>query len=136
MGFSAGAHLSLNVATHYNKSIRSDFIDSVRCKPNFMVLAYGYYNNLIKLINKESPPAFLVHASNDERAPVSQSIDLFSALHNAGVPAEMHIYEKGGHGFALLEDRGPVINWAQCCIDWMKVRGFVSEQESAIAQKF
>jgi acetyl esterase/lipase len=126
MGFSAGAHLSLNVATHNNKSIRSDFIDSVSCKPNFMVLVYGSYNNLIKLINKESPPAFLVHATNDDRAPVSQSIDLFSALRSADVPAEMHIYEKGGHGFALLEDRGPVISWARCCIDWMKARGIVS----------
>jgi dipeptidyl aminopeptidase/acylaminoacyl peptidase len=80
----------------------------------------------MKLIDKDTPPAFLAHASNDERAPVSQSIDLFSALRNASVPAEMHIYEKGGHGFALLGDRGPVISWAQCCIDWMKLRGFVS----------
>jgi|GEM_PF-5439016 hypothetical protein len=38
----------------------------------------------------------------------------------------MHIYEKGGHGFALLEDRGPVISWAQRCIDWMKLRGIIS----------
>jgi acetyl esterase/lipase len=126
MGFSAGAHLSLNVATHYKKTIRHDDIDTVDGKPNFMVLVYGAYKDLIKQVNKETPPAFLAHATNDDRAPVSQSIDLFSALRNAGVPAEMHIYEKGGHGFALLEDRGPVISWAQCCIDWMKVRGFVS----------
>jgi len=126
MGFSAGAHLCANVATHLKKSIKSDFIDSVSCKPNFMVLVYGVYNSLIKLVDKETSPAFLVHASDDERVPVSQSIDFFSALRKAGVPSEMHIYEKGGHGFALLEDRGPVISWAQRCIDWMKIRGIVS----------
>jgi len=126
MGFSAGAHLCANVATHFNKSIRSDFIDSVSCKPNFMVLVYGIYDSLIKLVDKETPPAFLAHASDDEKVPVSQSIDLFSALRKAGVPSEMHIYEKGGHGFALLEDRGPVISWAQRCIDWMKIRGILA----------
>jgi acetyl esterase/lipase len=126
MGFSAGAHLSLNVATHLNRSIRTDLIDSVSCKPNFMVLAYGAFTGLLKLVDKEAPPAFLVHASNDEKAPVSQSIYLFSALHDVDVPVEMHIYEKGGHGFALLEDRGPVIGWAQQCIDWMRMRGIVS----------
>jgi acetyl esterase/lipase len=101
MGFSAGANLSLNVATHYIQSIRKDFIDSVSCKPNFMVLVYGSYSRLIKMVDKETPSAFLVHASNDEKVPVSQSIDLFLALRHAGVPTEMHIYEEGGHGFAL-----------------------------------
>jgi hypothetical protein len=43
-----------------------------------------------------------------------------------GVPAEMYIFEAGGHGFALLENRGPVISWTQRCIDWMKLRGIVS----------
>ena len=126
MGFSAGAHLSANAATHGMKSTRTDRIDSVSCKPNFMVLAYGSFNGLIQAVDSETPPAFLVHASNDERAPVSQSIDFYSALRHAGVPAEMHIYETGGHGFALLEDRGPVASWARQCIDWMKMRGIVS----------
>jgi acetyl esterase/lipase len=126
MGFSAGAHLSLNAATHLNRSIRDDLIDSVSCKPNFMVLAYGTFTGLMKLVDKETPPAFLVHASNDKRAPVSQSVNLFSALHDVDVPVEMHIYEQGGHGFALLEDRGPVVGWAQQCIDWMRMRGIVS----------
>jgi dipeptidyl aminopeptidase/acylaminoacyl peptidase len=61
-------------------------------------------------VGSETPPASLIHASNDERAPVSQSIDLFSALRHAGVPTEIHIYETGGYGFALLEDRGPVVS--------------------------
>jgi acetyl esterase/lipase len=126
MGFSAGAHLSLNVATHFNKSMGNDFIDSVSCKPNYMVLVYGVYNNLVKLVDKETPPAFLAHASDDDRVQVSQSIDLFTALRKESVPAEMHIYEKGGHGFALLKDRGSVISWSQRCIDWMKERGVLA----------
>ena len=115
MGFSAGAHLSVNVATHQMKSVLNDWVDSVSCQPNFMVLVYGTYDAFINRINNDTPPA-----------SVSQSINLYTSLRAHGVPAEMHIYEKGGHGFALLEDRGPVISWAQRCIDWMKLRGIIS----------
>jgi acetyl esterase/lipase len=126
MGFSAGAHLSVHVATHQMKSVLNDWVDSISCRPNFMVLVYGTYDAFINRINNDTPPAFIVHAGDDDRVSVSQSINLYTSLRAHGVPAEMHIYEKGGHGFALLEDRGPVISWAQRCIDWMKLRGIIS----------
>jgi acetyl esterase/lipase len=126
MGFSAGAHLSLNLAIHSEKRMRVDPLESESCKPNFLVLVYGSYQTLINQVDKNTPPAFLVQACDDDRAPVLQCIELFSALRTNSVPVEMHLYETGGHGFALLENRGPVMSWAQLCIDWMKIRGIIS----------
>ena len=127
MGFSAGGHLALNVATHAHSSLLCEPLDSVGCKPNFMVLVYGVFNQLATLVDKGTPPAFLAHASDDDKAPVSQSVDLYTTLRNTGVPAEMHIYERGGHGFALLEGRGAVTGWAKSCIEWMKERGILAD---------
>jgi acetyl esterase/lipase len=126
MGFSAGGHLAANLAAHYRKDSFMDAVDSVSSKPDFMVLVYGKVGPFVDGVGKETPPAFLVHADDDTRIPVSESIRYYQALHDNGVPAELHVYEKGGHGFALLKDRGAVLSWAQLCIDWMKTRGMVS----------
>ncbi len=126
IGFSTGANLAMNLATHAQKASVRDRIDSVNCKPNFLILAYGRYREFINMVNKDIPPTFLVHAADDEKVPVSNSVAMFSALHNVKVPVELHLYEKGGHGFALSEDRGPVFSWAQRCMDWLKGRSVLS----------
>jgi len=128
LGFSVGANLAMNLATHTRKASVKDRIDSTNCKPNFLILAYGKYREFINMVNKDIPPTFLVHAADDEKVPVSNSVAMFSALHNVKVPAELHLYEKGGHGFALSEDRGPVFSWAQRCIEWLKERSVLSSQ--------
>lgn len=134
IGFSAGGHLAANLIAHDSKNSTMDSVDSVSCKPNFAVLIYAYLGDvpefpipLYESVTKDFPPAFLAHASNDERVPVQQSIDYYTALHKAGVPCELHIFENGGHGFALEDDRGPVKNWGELCIEWMKANGILTK---------
>jgi acetyl esterase/lipase len=127
IGFSAGGHLAANLSTHYEKDKFFDHIDSVNCKPDFMISVYGAVGPVVNDVNKNTPPAFLVHAGDDPKVPVTQSIEYYLALHNNGIPAELHIYEKGGHGFALRDVDKPVISWAVRCIDWMKVQGILTQ---------
>ena len=135
IGFSAGAHLAGNLITHTQKTQLIDAIDSTSCKPDFWIGVYGGYgsnrsaNNesILALVNSETPPAFLVHAGNDNKVPVQCSIDMYMALKENNVPAELHIYEAGKHGFALERNRGDAVtstvnSWSQRCIDWLKLR--------------
>lgn len=122
IGFSAGGHLAANLATHNSKNIAIDKIDSINCKPDFLILVYGAVARFISSISKETPPTFLVHTNDDEKVSVNESIDFYRGLIKNNVPAELHVYEKGKHGFALLKDRGYVSSWAERCIEWMKGR--------------
>ena len=126
IGFSAGEHLAANLSTHYEKEIMNDNIDSVSCKPEFMIQVYGAVGSFINDVNEDTPPTFLAHAWDDSKVPVMQSVDFYSALKKNNVPAELHVYEQGGHGFALREVGKPVNNWAKSCIDWLGVRGILN----------
>jgi acetyl esterase/lipase len=128
IGFSAGGHLAANLSTHYEKVLVKDDIDSISCKPDFMILVYGYLNPFLKDVNSNTPPTFLAHATDDPTVPVSESIDFYTALNKNNVPAEIHVYEKGGHGFALREIDKPVNNWAKSCIDWLTSRRIILQK--------
>ena len=125
IGFSAGGHLAANLISHPVKEKLNDAVDSTSCKPNFAVLVYGWLQDQYEFITKNNPPTFLAHASDDLTVPVEQSIDYYLMLQKNGVPVEMHIYEKGKHGFGLGEDVGYDINWPKSCIDWMRLNGFI-----------
>jgi len=149
LGFSAGGHLASSAGAHFDHRYNDaeDAIDRTSCRPDFMVLIYpvisfskwcahtGSRTNLLgkdpdeelaqSLSNEErvtpqTPPTFLVHANDDEGVPPENSIYFYLALRKAAVPAEMHIYEKGGHGFGLGKKDSPVASWPQCCADWMR----------------
>ena len=127
MGFSAGGHLASSAGTHYDKSYILN-PNKISLRPDFMILIYpvisftdnignlGSRENLIgkspredKIrefsneyqVNSETPPAFLVHAGNDDVVKVKNSIAFYEAEQNFGIPAELHIYPKGGHGFGM-----------------------------------
>ena len=127
IGFSAGGHLAANLSTHFEKERIVDYIDSVSCRPDFMISIYGAVGPFINDISKNTPPAFLVHAGDDPKVPVNQSIYYYLALHDKGIPAELHVYEKGGHGFALRDVDKPVFSWAKRCLDWMKVQEILTQ---------
>jgi acetyl esterase/lipase len=149
MGFSAGGHLASTLGTHFDKGNANDAdsIEQFSSRPDFMVLMYpvismskaimhsGSRNNLIgekptdelaKLysnelqVTKETPPTFLVHATDDKTVPVENSLLFYQALKDNGVPAEMHIYPKGGHGFGLALGTGYLETWTDRCLDWLK----------------
>jgi acetyl esterase/lipase len=127
IGFSAGGHLAANISTHKDKNIMNDRIDSVSSVPDFMISVYGAVSRSISDVSGKTPPTFLVCTSDDEKVPAEQSVNYYLALKKNGVPAELHVYEKGLHGFALLKDKGYVSTWADRCIDWMKGRGLLAK---------
>jgi acetyl esterase/lipase len=133
LGFSAGGHLTAWTATNFDRLAYepSDEIDKVNCRPDFAILIYPAY--LVRKgddlqpdirVSNESPPTFFAHASDDGVRP-QNSIQMYLALRKAGVPAEMHIYASGGHGFGLRPTERPCSTWPQRCAEWMRSRGLL-----------
>ena len=149
MGSSAGGHLASTAGTHfdYGNPDAQDSIDRVSCRPDFMILMYPVItfndsfthkdsranlldNNLDpKLINEfsnelqvkdDTPPAFIVHSDDDDLVPVENSVLFYTALRQHKIPAELHIYSAGGHGFALALGNGHYEYWTQVCREWLK----------------
>lgn len=149
MGFSAGGHLAATLSTHFD---RGQFA-SEDAKPNFAILLYpvitfskeyqhsgsrkkllgaddseelaNYYSNEL-MVSPSTPPAFLVHAQNDEGVPIENSFDYFLALKKYDIPAELHAYPAGGHGFGMrTEGKGSVANWPAAMEGWLKSMGLM-----------
>jgi acetyl esterase/lipase len=134
LGFSAGGHLTAKASTNFAKRSYEplDNIDTVSCRPDFTVLVYPAYlveKNATAVksdlpISKETPPAFLAHAGDDPVTPES-SLFYFLGLKRAGVPAELHIYSTGGHGFGLRESKSPSHTWPKRCEEWLRTSGWI-----------
>lgn len=149
MGFSAGGHLASTAGTHFDKgkADAADPVEKVSSRPDFMILGYpvitmkkpfthwGSRVNLVgnrgddELVNSlcnetqvkaDTPPTFLVHANDDNAVPPENSVNFYLALRRAKVKAEIHIYEKGGHGFGLGRKGMPVASWPARCADWLR----------------
>ena len=137
MGFSAGGHLAATLSTHFEKNTRPDF--SVLIYPVISmdknITHMGSRNNLvgkhptddmIKLYSNElqvtanTPPSFLIHASDDDAVPVENSLLYYQALHKNNVPTELHIYPKGGHGFGLANGNQSLESWPILMLEWMR----------------
>ena len=157
LGFSAGGHLTSTAATHFDTGNKdaADPVDRASCRPDFAVLVYpvvsfttdythrGSKRNLLgespdealveslsneKQVTKETPPTFLVHTNEDAGVPAENSVLFYLALRKAGVPAEMHIYEKGKHGLGLGPNDPAFSTWPPQCITWLRGRGVLSQQ--------
>jgi len=85
-----------------------------------------YFSN-DRHVTAQTPPAFLVHTS-DDKVSAENSIRSYLALKKAGVPAEMHIYEEGGHGYGIRDAKMPASSWPDRCFDWMKSRGLLDKR--------
>jgi acetyl esterase/lipase len=155
MGSSAGGHLASTVLTHFDAG-RTDDPDSIErqsSRPDLGILCYavitmgefthqGSKNNLLGKnpsedlvrnlsnelqVTKETPPTFLWHTWEDTAVPVENSLQFAEAMRRAGVPFDLHIYQKGGHGLGLgsakwdPERRHP---WTKDCVYWLKAQGF------------
>jgi acetyl esterase/lipase len=134
LGFSAGGHLTAWTATNFDKRSYEalDEIDKVSCRPDFAILIYPAYlvpkdkDELVPEIRvtKETPPMFFAHAGDDGVRP-ENSVVLYLALKKAKVPAELHVFASGGHGFGLRPSKQPCSTWPQRCADWMNARGLL-----------
>lgn len=156
MGFSAGGHLASTAATHYDagKPDAADPIDRVSCRPDFAILCYpvvmfdskvthkGSQHNLLgdnpdpglveslsneKQVTKDTPPTFLFHTNEDTSVPPENSVMFYLALRQHGVPAELHIYEKGRHGIGLGKQVEGTNTWPDRLRGWFGVRGLLKK---------
>jgi dipeptidyl aminopeptidase/acylaminoacyl peptidase len=145
MGFSAGGHLASTAATHFNFKADINNNDTVSVRPDFAILIYpvisfdstithkGSRNNLVGAnateekikffsnelqVTKNTPPSFLVHAGDDSGVPVENSIRFYQACIKKNVPAELHLYPNGGHGFGMY-NKTTDDNWMERLKNWL-----------------
>jgi len=147
IGFSAGGHLAGALAGYHGARVYAsvDEADRLSARPDFVILAYpaasrgfvrpealarmpvlGQVVSKYPLeggVSKDWPPTFLLHAADDASVPAEGSVRLFEALHAAGVPAEIHVFRTGGHGFGIKNAVGPIADWPMLCGEWMRALG-------------
>jgi acetyl esterase/lipase len=149
MGSSAGGHLASTLLTHFDAgdANAADPVEKESSRPDLGILCYavitmgpdthqGSKNNLlgkdpapelVTLLSNElqvtpqTPPCFIWHTDEDKTVKVENSLSFALALRRAGVPFDLHIYEKGGHGMGLGKDHP----WGNDCLFWLRIRGFV-----------
>jgi acetyl esterase/lipase len=138
VGFSAGGHLAVMTATYFDKRAYEpiDDIDKVSCRPNFAVVVYpGYLVPEDKdtdvlapyiRIPVGTPPMFLVQASDDPESGPENSVAMYLALKQAHVPAELHVYAEGGHGFGVRKSSRPCSTWPERCVAWLRNQGVLN----------
>ena len=135
LGFSAGAHLAAALSTHYEKRLYApvDSADNVGCRPDFAVIVYpgylaladkAYAANADVPVTSQTPPSFIVQ-TEDDPVHVENAVVYFMALKNAKVPAELHVYAGGGHGYGLRRSEFPVTSWPQSVETWLRTIGMV-----------
>jgi acetyl esterase/lipase len=155
-GFSAGGHLASTVATHFDdgKPNSDDLIERASCRPDFAILAYpvitfyppyahiGSRNNLLgkdpdpqlvenlsneNQVTARTPPTFLFHTNADAGVVPENSVLFYMALRKAGVPAELHVYEKGAHGVGLASNDPVLSSWGERLTAWLRSRGLLQK---------
>ncbi|MEO8218716.1 MAG: alpha/beta hydrolase [Acidobacteriota bacterium] len=137
LGFSAGGHMVAAVSTHFDKRSYPavDSADRESCRPDFAVALYpghlavpekNFALNPDIRVSSKSPPTFLLQSEDDPVDPVENSLVYYSALRKAGVPAEMHVYVKGGHAFGLRRTESPITAWPDLVERWLQAIGILS----------
>jgi acetyl esterase/lipase len=128
LGFSAGGHLAAAASTNFDKRTYApiDAADQASCRPDFAVLIYPAYlapdeKTLAPelTVRADTPRTFLVQAEDDP-VHVENSLVYFKALKDAKVPAEVHIFPTGGHGYGLRPTDQKVTTWPQLAAQWLK----------------
>ncbi len=163
MGFSAGGHLASTAATHFDGGNpgAADPIDHASSRPDFVILGYpvitleapyahgGSARNLLgdnpdpKLVQElsnelhvtpQTPPTFLFTTSEDTVVPAENSVNFYLALHKAGVPAELHVFEKGPHGVGLDLGDPALAEWPVLLANWLRERGLLTKPNDGMAK--
>jgi len=153
-GFSAGGHLASTLSTHFDTGNKeaNNSIDKLSCRPDFSILLYpvvtfkeewghmGSRENLIgkttdwKIIQKfcnelqvtnQTPPAFIALADDDTGVKPRNSIEYYLALKREGIPAELHIFKEGGHGFGMHKTGKAHDQWPLMLVEWMKAMQYI-----------
>jgi acetyl esterase/lipase len=154
MGFSAGGHLAMSASTWSDagNAQAADPIDRVSSRPDFSILGYpvismtadymhrGSQRNLLgenpdpdlarrlsgeNAVTKDTPPTFIFQTTEDTTVPAENAVYYYLALRKAGIPAEMHVFEKGAHGVGLANDIPALSPWSSLLATWLRGRGVI-----------
>ena len=151
MGFSAGGHLASTAGTHFENDVITN-PDHISLRPDFMILIYpvisftqaiGHAGSALNLLGKnplpekikeysnemqvtdQTPPAFIVHAKDDNTVPYANSLEFTDSLKKHHVPVELFLYDQGGHGFGMNNGTSHD-SWMDRCIAWLKREQFTN----------
>jgi acetyl esterase/lipase len=129
LGFSAGGNVAVNLGLHFDEgnSTAEDPIEKVSSRPTFLGMIYAAASEQLEFPSN-TPPAFLVHAADDSTVAPAQSMRIFEAVRKAGAPAEMHIYERGGHGFGVRAKKLPTDAWTERFREWLEMHGLLRKR--------
>jgi acetyl esterase/lipase len=126
IGFSAGAHLAATLSTHPDFQGKNVPVSTIDARPNFQMIIYPGWTagsdgkvNPSLLPTPQIPPTFLLQAENDSTAHVESSLVYFQALKDAKIPAELHVFTQGGHGFGLRPTDLPISHWPTLAEAWL-----------------
>ncbi len=154
VGFSAGGHLAMTASTKFDSGSAAapDAVDRAGSRPDFAILGYpvismtedwthkGSRTNLLgetydpelakslsgeRAVTKETPPTFIFQTNEDTSVPAENAVHYYLALRRAGVPAEMHVFEKGPHGVGLANDDPALSAWSTLLANWLRVRKLI-----------
>ena len=143
IGFSAGGHLAASLSNRFDQRTYAavDEADTVSLRPDFTMLVYPAYlagrDGTVApdlTVTSSTPKTFLIQAENDS-AGVENSLAYFAALRKNKVPAEMHVYAEGGHGYGLRPTADPIAGWPVRAADWLRHIGVLGGSPSAPAGK-
>jgi len=135
LGFSAGGHLVAAVSTRFDHRVYAavDAADQQSCRPDFAVALYPGHLFLYGKdslnpdlhVTRDTPPTFLLQAENDKVDDVTNSLSYYTALKDAGVPVELHLYATGGHAFGLRRTPFPITAWPRLVETWLVTIGMI-----------
>jgi acetyl esterase/lipase len=157
IGFSAGGHLASTAETHFDSGNPSaqDPIDRVSFRPDFAILGYGvitlyppyaHHGSVVSLLGEnpdpkllhelsnelqvtpQTPPTFLFTTGEDTAVPPENSVNFYLALRKAGVPAEMHVFQKGQHGLGLAFGNPALSVWPTLLANWIRGLGMLEKK--------
>lgn len=140
LGFSAGGNLAVMAGTRWQQTTYPpvDAADQLSCRPDYVVPIYAAYlgdpENPFQLgpqviVNKQTPPMFLAVTQDDKQRGVHAAL-LFARLSQVGVPAEVHVYTNGGHGYGIRPSGNPVETWHVRCGEWLRSRNLLEKSDS------
>ena len=161
-GFSAGGHLVGILGTHFDNGNpqAEDPIDQVSDRPDFVISSYGGLslqpgiakpNAMHPMLGEhpseqliddmspdlhvtaQTPPYFLFATTTDQSVPVLSSVSFYTALVKAGVPAELHIFEKGPHGTGLAQGYPELHIWPELLENWLRLNGWIPPRDAGQA---
>lgn len=155
LGFSAGGHLASSLSTHHDQGLKKSNleIEKFGSRPDFSILIYPvvtmkypyvhmgsrksligelpsnemveYFSNELQ-VKADTPPAILIHSDDDLGVLVENSVNYYLALRKYKIPAALHVWEDGGHGYGLAKSQGSVKDWPYICENWMIQRKLIN----------